>query len=241
LTSAPIRQYTGIVQRSLADACGAGGIAGSRPEANGRTVIVAFGSDRGFVGAFNGRVVERAARQRRSGDELLVVGARAAAAAGELGVRVDWSCPAAAHLGAIDDVALRIAEELGRGAPLRPTSSARLVYFREPAEEVVETLLPIELRVYGWSDPEELPALAYLSPETLATGLVDEMLFAQLERALTESFASENAARLATMDATADRIARKLEDMRRAEREARQEEITTELLDVVVGVEAISP
>jgi F-type H+-transporting ATPase subunit gamma len=235
-----IRQYTGVLQRALGDACRASGVAGWTPPTNGRRVVVAFGSDRGFVGAFNERILARAAKHRRAGDELLVVGTRAVLASRERGEWVDWSSPTAVHLDGIDDVALRIAEELGRGGTLTPTSSALLVYVRHPAEEVVETLLPLDLHVYGVPNSDELPPLANIPPEKLAVGLVDEMLFAQLERALTESFASENAARLATMQAASDSIARKLEVLRRVEHEVRQEEITTELLDVVVGVEAVS-
>jgi F-type H+-transporting ATPase subunit gamma len=83
-------------------------------------------------------------------------------------------------------------------------------------------------------------ALSNLTPNVLLDGLIAELLFAQLAHAATESFASENAARLASMESAADNVTGKLDDLRRIERELRQEEITTELLDIVTGAEAIA-
>ena len=69
--------------------------------------------------------------------------------------------------------------------------------------------------------------------------MIGELLLAQLAHAVTESFANENAARLAAMQAATENVSSKLEELRRSERELRQEEITTELLDVVTGADAI--
>jgi F-type H+-transporting ATPase subunit gamma len=235
-----IRGYTAVVQRGLADALRAGELAEGVPPSRGRAVVVAFGSDRGFVGAYNERIVSRTLKERSVGAGLLVVGSRAAAVMRGQGVRVDWMCPATANLAAIDDVALRIAEELGREVPPGPVNSALLVYAREPLGEVVETLLPLDLQPSSEIRPQDLPPLMNLRPSALVASLAREMLFAQLERALTESFASENMARLATMEAASDNVARRLDGLRRLDKEARQEEITTELLDVIVGAEAVA-
>jgi len=70
--------------------------------------------------------------------------------------------------------------------------------------------------------------------------LVDELLFAQLAHVATESFASENAARLGVMQAAIDNVDGKLDNLGRLERELCQEEITTELLDLVTGAEAVT-
>jgi F0F1-type ATP synthase gamma subunit len=42
------------------------------------------------------------------------------------------------------------------------------------------------------------------------------------------------------MQAATDNVTTKLDDLARIERELRQEEITTELLDVVTGAEAVT-
>ena len=54
-----------------------------------------------------------------------------------------------------------------------------------------------------------------------------------------EALAGENTARVAAMSAAHDNIERKLEDLRRQEDQLRQSEITTELIDVVTGSEAL--
>ena len=77
-----IRRYTTVVQDALADA--AENLSPSRdPTAasDDRGYVVVFGSERGFVGAFNGRLLEAGAAQMRPHDVLLVVGSRALLAA----------------------------------------------------------------------------------------------------------------------------------------------------------------
>jgi F-type H+-transporting ATPase subunit gamma len=51
--------------------------------------------------------------------------------------------------------------------------------------------------------------------------------------------AEENQIRLGVLSAASQNITDKLEELRRKERTLRQETITTELLDVVVGAEAV--
>jgi F-type H+-transporting ATPase subunit gamma len=64
---------------------------------------------------------------------------------------------------------------------------------------------------------------------------VEEYVFALLAHAAMESFASENAARLATLQAARDSIDRALEDLRSVERRLRQEQVTAEILELVTG------
>jgi F-type H+-transporting ATPase subunit gamma len=60
-----------------------------------------------------------------------------------------------------------------------------------------------------------------------------------LTEAAVEALAAENAARFAAMDAAHDNVSKKLEQLRQDARQARQDEITTELLDLVTGAEAL--
>jgi F-type H+-transporting ATPase subunit gamma len=239
-----IRQYTAIVQDALSEAARGFPLP---PEAGGGGTsgfVVAFGSEHGFVGAFNERVLTHAALERTKTDALFVVGSRAVLAANERHLGVAWSCPMASQTGGIDEVALRVAEELGRASRAAETARVVLAYTRTSggatSRIVTETLLPFDVRPYSPRGPDRPRALSNLSPRALLDGLIDELLFAQLAHAATESFASENAARLAAMESASDNVASKLDDLRRVERTLRQEEITTELIDVVTGVEAIT-
>ena len=65
-----------------------------------------------------------------------------------------------------------------------------------------------------------------------------EYVFALLTGAAVESIASENAARFAAMESARDNVTKKLSQLRQTARQARQSEITSELLDLITGAEA---
>jgi F-type H+-transporting ATPase subunit gamma len=244
-----IRQYAGIVEAALADA--APSLPTPRVAAQGElqtptaTAVVAFGSEHGFVGAFNDHVLDRAvAHLGAPRDRLLVVGSRAALIAAERRHPVAWTCPMASHVGGVDEVAMRAAEEIARSGA-DELSRVVLVYTRSSGSAtwrlVAETLLPFDVEPYLPRRRRNKPApVSNLSSQELFDKLVEELVFAQLTHAAMESFASENTARLAAMESAHDNIENKLVDMSRLEREGRQEEITTELLDVVSGAEAMA-
>ncbi len=60
---------------------------------------------------------------------------------------------------------------------------------------------------------------------------MEECFFAELTRAAMEALAGENTAH--------DNIDRKIEELKRQEDQLHQEEITTELIDVVTGSETL--
>jgi F-type H+-transporting ATPase subunit gamma len=64
-------------------------------------------------------------------------------------------------------------------------------------------------------------------------------LFASLFRAAAEALVTENAARLALMQQAEHSVDDRLEGLKSDTRALRQSEITTELLDVIVGFEAL--
>jgi F-type H+-transporting ATPase subunit gamma len=235
-----IREYTAIVQDALGEAARGLLLPPHGSDAQGdHGFVVAFGSEHGFVGALNERVLEHAVRECQPSDDLLVVGSRAGLAADERRHRVSWRCAMASQVGAIDGVALRVAEQLATHPDL---GRVVLVYTRRSggtSRIVTETLLPFDLRSFVPRSMNGPTALSNLPRRTLLDGLVQELLFAQLAHAATESFASENTARLAAMESAADNVAGKIDEIGKVERELRQEEITTELMDVVTGAEAI--
>jgi F-type H+-transporting ATPase subunit gamma len=65
-------------------------------------------------------------------------------------------------------------------------------------------------------------------------------LFVSLFTACAESLASENASRIAAMQAAEKNIEQRLDELRGAFNLMRQSAITEELLDVVTGFEALS-
>ena len=98
-------------------------------------------------------------------------------------------------------------------------------------------LLPLDVRSLKAKQMRQ-PPLHNLEPVALHEKLMTEYVFALLTEAAVESIASENAARFAAMVSAHDNVSAKLDKLRQTEREARQSEITTELLDLVIGSEA---
>ena len=84
------------------------------------------------------------------------------------------------------------------------------------------------------------PPLHTLPAPELLERLTGEYMLSQLIEAATESLAAENNARFAAMDAAHDNLTRKLQNLRVDASRARQEEVTTELLDLVTGEEALA-
>lgn len=75
--------------------------------------------------------------------------------------------------------------------------------------------------------------------EPLFSRLIRQYLFIALYRATVESLASENAARLAAMQAAEKNIEERLTGLNAEYRQQRQNAITGELLDIVSGFEAL--
>ncbi|MBW1769289.1 MAG: F0F1 ATP synthase subunit gamma, partial [Deltaproteobacteria bacterium] len=105
-------------------------------------------------------------------------------------------------------------------------------------------LLPVDL---GWfQDLEGKPwpsrALPFFTMDwsRLFSSLIREYLFASLYRAFAESLASENASRLALMQAAERTIEDRLEELHTEFHQQRQSSIMEELLDILAGFEALT-
>ena len=99
-------------------------------------------------------------------------------------------------------------------------------------------LFPVDLRSFAPGQPR-LPPLHNLPPAMLLEKLIADYVFGLLTEAAIEALASENAARFAAMDSAHENVSKKLERLCQDARQARQDEITTELLDLVTGAEAL--
>jgi F-type H+-transporting ATPase subunit gamma len=71
------------------------------------------------------------------------------------------------------------------------------------------------------------------------TSLVRQYLFVTLFRAFAESLASENASRLAAMQAAEKNVEERIDKLHASFHQRRQANITEELLDVIAGFEVL--
>ena len=79
-----------------------------------------------------------------------------------------------------------------------------------------------------------------MDQQQLLSALLRQYFFVSIFRACAESQASEHASRLAAMQSAEKNLAEKHDELTTQFRHLRQEAITTELLDVVSGFEAVT-
>lgn len=142
----------------------------------------------------------------------------------------------ATHVGGVLSVTRSVADHLAA------VSEASIVFGRYERgggfEPEVRRILPLDPELLAGSE-RRAPPLHQLPPAVLLEKLAGEYLFAEITRAVVESLASENGARLRVMESADHNLGEKLEGLQRRERHLRQEATTSELLDLVVGSEAI--
>lgn len=242
-----IRRYSAEVSGALGEAASLLAARDSRPAPPGcaRLGLVVVCSEHGFCGAFNDRVLgaaEQALAQSGGDARLLVVGTRGAQRAAERGHRPDFTLQMATHSGGVTAVVRRVAREFYRMFSAGELGRLEVIYtgYTGGRQSGVERrrLLPLDPVVTERNLPP-IPTLVNLGAGELFEELAGEYFFAALENAVMESFASENASRFRTMEAAHENIDRKYNELNRLARRLRQEAVTTEILDLIGGAEAM--
>jgi len=217
---------------------------GQEPQgSDGRRALVLCASEHGFVAGFNERLMEAVEGEIEAGDALFVLGSRGAALAFERGWETAWKRPMATRLTGAPGTVNQLTRELYGRIARGKISRVEVIFsrYRQGGQSTIERrlLLPLDTASIAAAQPRQAP-LHNLEPAALFEKLAAEYVFALLTEAAVESIACENAARFAAMEAACDNVSKKLEQLRQEARQARQTEITTELLDLITGVEALS-
>lgn len=206
-----------------------------------RRALVLFASEHGFVGGFNQRLIEAVESDLTATDALMIVGSRGAAFAAERGHSAAWAHPLATHLAGIPETVRLLEEELLPRIAHDEIVRAEVIFSRHGATGDLaiqhRRLFPVRLAATRARRDRFVP-LHDLPPTELLEKLTAEYMVAQLTEAATEALAAENAARFAAMESARDNVGRKLETLRFEASRARQEEVTTELLDLITGEQA---
>ncbi len=214
-------------------------------------VIITFGSDHGLCGNYNELVAAEVARviNRQRTTTVICIGAQMEDALVGLGIAPEATLLPPATADGLGRLAGQLITRLDAIRSInRSAAIAALLVFMQRAGHgqqvpVCQNLLPL--------DPELLAALAKrpwtsrslpqfsLPPEQLLAALIRSYLFAELFRGAAEALVTENAARLARMQQAEQSVDDRLEELTAETRSVRQSQITTELLDVIVGFEAL--
>lgn len=221
----------------------------ARAAADADVGIVVFGSDRGLCGRFNEEIAaftlntlsaEGIAADKR---HVLAVGARAEARLREAGQVVEESFFVPGSVAGITATVQAILQQIETWQAQHTVARVLLFYNRQAGSAgrraEVSQLLPLEFsRFQGGNAPKwpsrSLPTYTLERTELFAS-LVHQYLFVWVFRACAFSLASENAGRLASMQAAERNIGERLIDLSRTFSQQRQDNITDELLEVVSG------
>lgn len=218
-----------------------------------RTAVVVLGSDQGLCGTFNEQVVRRLERDVDAGTlvrgrfRLLAVGVRAVGRLEEVGLPPDHAVgmvASAQQLPALtEDLVLVLDGWQEQGRDLEVVVYGSRPSAVGPPSAHRQRLLPLaeerrrELAEEPW--PSRMVPRRTVDRSLLLGELIRQELFVSLTRLLAWSAASEHASRLAAMQAAERNIDERLDGLRRAYHGRRQTAITTEMLDIVAGAEAV--
>jgi F-type H+-transporting ATPase subunit gamma len=122
----------------------------------------------------------------------------------------------------------------------------RMVYneFKSAISQVVtcETLLPIEVEKSSFDSASSQVSKDIIfdpSPEAIVEDLLKKNFNLQMYRAMSESVASEHGARMTAMENASNNAKEMINKLTLTYNKARQEKITTELIEIVSGAEAL--
>lgn len=241
---AGIKAYTDVISTAIGQALSLVPTDGSAPiqSGRGRRGLILFCAEQGFAGAFSERVLD-AVTSDLAGATVFLVGTRGVAVADERGIRPAWTAPMATHPGAIPSFVNRVADALYERVAEGTVTWVDVIFSHSHTGGSIEidrhSLLPIDLSRFV-RPVQNQPPLTTLAPWMLLERLASEYVYAQLCEAAMHAFAAENEARMKAMAAAKTNIESKLAGLSRREHQLRQEEITTEIVELAAGAEALS-
>ena len=219
-------------------------------------VVIVLCAEQGFVGTFNEHVIDAAlasatASTRPSSTEYLMLGGRGIVTAAERGLSVGWSAPMVTHADEVPALADRLTSVLFQRLVAGRTTRVSVIHATPnptaAVQTVEQTLLPFDYGRFSATSSAMSPATARrnpplinLAPQRLLSQLAEEYIFAQLCEAIMLSFAAENEARMRAMIAARTNVHDKLEALTADYRRLRQEEITSEIVELSAGSVAAS-
>ncbi|MGD0952537.1 MAG: F0F1 ATP synthase subunit gamma [Methanotrichaceae archaeon] len=216
-----------------------------------RLGAVIFGSDQGLCGSFNeqiaGYAIEKMNEIENQERIALAVGERVVSRLEEAGQPTEAHSFYGDHLG-ITQVMLDVLVKIEEWRIERKIDQIVLFYNRSVSGAAygpnMVQLFPLDLQWLNSLAEKKWPSCTLptfsMDVDQLFSSLVRQYLFFTLYCAFVESLASENASRLLSMQAAEKNIEEHLNDLNAQFHRQRQAAITSELLDVVTGFEALT-
>jgi len=223
------------------------------PRADVRGVgIVLVSADRGLCGGFNANVSKEAMRliasEKAAGRQvsLVTVGKKGAATLGYNGIVADYKHVVPSHDDVIDTVKAVSAEVTGLFLPSdgsEPKVDVVYLIFNFFKNALTQEVKKVQILPFapGESDPDAPPIEPVFEPGRveLLAHLLPVALESQIQTALLNSISSELAARRAAMNSATDNASDMINDLTLQFNRERQAAITTELMEIIGGSEAL--
>lgn len=215
-----------------------------------KILLVVISSDRGLCGSFNSSVIKAAMRlasdkyaaQLAKGNvTILPLGKKAFETFGKRNLP---TVPAYSTIfqGLSFDKVAEVAEFLMTSFKAGHYDKIEIVYneFKNVATQILRTeqflpVKPVEQQQKG----QQVDYIYQPSQEEIVTGLVPKSLKIQLYKAVLDSNAAENGARMTAMDKATDNAGELLKELKLTYNRTRQAAITKEILEIVAGAEAL--
>ena len=226
-----------------------------KPESTDRVLFIVIGSDRGLCGAFNSnlfKVVEKTIEEnyadyKEEGSlSLICVGRKTIKHFGKRNYNIEAEYP-----DFFDDLSFSDASEIMKMVIKKfkddEFDEVKLAYneFKSviAQERIVESVLPIEPEsLVDEEEDSDLSPKEYIyepGVDKILENLLPSHLNLQLWKAILESNASEQGARMTAMDNATENANELQEDLELEYNRARQSAITTEISEIISGAQAL--
>ncbi len=213
-----------------------------------RVAVIVNTSDRGLAGAYNAnvlKVAERSIRDERAAGhevELYIVGRKGVGYFGYRGEKAERVWEGISDTPTVE-ASVGIAEMVMERFAAGELDRVWLVYtdFRTSLTQtpVRMELLPVKPEEFGGGQEISPEFIFEPSQEELLEMLIPRYVEAKVFHSLLESSASEHAARQRAMKSATDNAKEVAGNLSRIMNAARQEQITTEIMEIVGGAEAL--
>ncbi|MBX2900909.1 MAG: ATP synthase F1 subunit gamma [Cyclobacteriaceae bacterium] len=216
-----------------------------------KVLLVVISSDRGLCGSFNSTVIKAVAKlaaekyqeQTAKGNvTILPLGKKAFEFFSKRGYKMDssfWNIFQGLSYEGVARVGEFLMEEFKAGR----YDKIEIVYneFKNVATQILRTeqFLPVVPVAKETTQRAEVDYIYMPNQEEIVTGLVPKALKIQLYKAVLDSNAAENGARMTAMDKATDNAGELLKDLKLTYNRTRQAAITKEILEIVAGAEAL--
>lgn len=230
------------------------GVSLFEPPTSNRLGAIVIGSDQGMCGQFNEDLAEHVIRALHdSGAQpqdrvALAVGLRVIGPLEESGQPVDEAFSIPTSLAGITPMVQTIVMKMEQ-LHLEQGLDRFILFYNKPISSGSSRphtlqVLPVDSRWLQELESKPWPGRTLptftLEWRRLLASLVSQYLLVSVYRAVVESLMSENASRMASMQAAEENIEERLQELNANFHHQRQSSITAELLDIVGGFEALS-